>query len=215
MKANLAPITDDTLLLDLPVVVFDCETTGLDIKIDDIVSVGSVNMQGDLILPNTSIDQLINPQRKIPRASTKIHGIGDEKVAECPTFITVWRSHIEPALTGRVIVGHNIGFDIAHLRRATSKIGQKWSADRWLDTLLLYAALEPKAPAASLDTLASVFNVTVDGRHTALGDSLATAKIYQQLLQRLHGAGVQTLGQAEKFSRRPKAILRMQRRAGW
>lgn len=215
MNVAAPHITDATLLADLPVIVFDSETTGLDVKKDDIVSVGGVKMQGSRIIEDATIDQLINPERPIPRLSSIIHGITTDMVENSPTFLEVWHSIIEPAIRGRIVVGHNIGFDIAHLRRATAKVGLNWAGARTLDTLLLYAALKPKAPAFSLDKLAEEFGVKVHTRHTALGDSLTAASVYQCLLERLADQGVVTLGQAEEMSRKPKAILKMQKRAGW
>jgi DNA polymerase III epsilon subunit family exonuclease len=204
-----------TPLADLPVLVFDCETTGLDVKKDVIVSVGGVEMQGVQIDQDAVFDQLINPGRPIPLASRKIHGISDDMVRDAPPFLDVWRKHIEPAIAGRVIVGHNIGFDIAHLRKATSGVGIRWAVPPTLDTLLLSAALEPEREPASLDELASEFGVRIEGRHTALGDALAAAAVYQALVIRLKARGVETLGQAEILSKKPKAIRRMQKRAGW
>ncbi len=215
MNVAAPHITEATELAELPVLIFDSETTGLDITHDDIISVGGVRMQGAQIVDDAPLDQLINPERPIPRLSTVIHGITDAMVADAPTFAEVWQPLIEPALQGRIVVGHNIGFDIAHLRRATSKIGLKWPGVRALDTLLLYASLEPKAPAASLDYLAAEFGVKAENRHTALGDCQTTAAVYQHLLARLHDKGVTTLGQAEEWSRKPKAIRNMQKRAGW
>lgn len=208
-------LTSATPLEDLPVLVFDCETTGLDVKKDVIVSVGGVEVQGPQINRDNVFDQLINPGRPIPLASRKIHGISDDMVQDAPSFLDVWRKHIEPAFAGRVMVGHNIGFDIAHLRKATSAVGIRWAVPPTLDTLLLFAALEPRRGAVSLDDLASEFSVEIEGRHTALGDALTAAGVYQALVKRLKSHGVDTLGQAEKLSKKPKAILRMQKRAGW
>jgi len=212
---NPGPINPTTRLADLPVLVFDCETTGLDVKKDVIVSVGGVEMLGGQINRDAVFEQLINPGRPIPPESRKIHGISDDMVKDAPTFLDVWRKHIEPAFTGRVIVGHNIGFDIAHLCKATSAVGIRWVVPPTFDTLLLFAALEPKRGAVSLDDLAKEFRVDIEGRHTALGDALTAAGVYHALLKRLMSQGIETLEQAEKLCKKPKAILRMQKRAGW
>ena len=207
-------ITTTTPLAELAMLVFDCETTGLDVERDAIVSVGGVRMHGARIYRSAVIDRLVDPERPIPPPSTAIHGITDEMVAAAPDFAALWEI-LEPLLAGTVIVGHNIGFDIAHLAKATAEAGIEWTPPPFLDTLLLSAALEPGKPALGLDQLAERHGVNVRGRHTALGDSLMTAEIYQRMLPRLRDAGVVTLGDAIEFSKKPKHILRMQHRAGW
>lgn len=207
-------VTDATPLAELPMLVFDSETTGLDVERDTIVAVGGVRMHGVRIYRSAVIDRLVDPKRPIPRRSTAIHGITDEMVAAAPDFAGLWEV-LESLLAGTVIVGHNIGFDIAHLAKATAEAGIEWTPPPFLDTLLLAAALEPGKPALGLDELAERHGVNVRGRHTALGDSLVTAEIYQRMLPRLRDAGVVTLGDAIEFSKKPKHILRMQHRAGW
>ncbi len=90
-----------------------------------------------------------------------------------------------------------------------------WRDPVGLDTLRLYAALYPDAPDVELDAVAADLDVDVRGRHTALGDALVTAEVYRRMLPLLRDAGVITLGEALKFSERPRVILRLQRSLGW
>ena len=93
--------------------------------------------------------------------------------------------------------------------------GLEWPEPAYLDTLLLAAALDPDLPELSLDALAQRLGVSVYGRHTALGDSLVTAEVFARLVPRLKDRGVATLGEAQAYSRRAKAILKAQEKAGW
>ncbi len=66
-----------------------------------------------------------------------------------------------------------------------------------LDTLLLSAVVHPNQESHRLEAIAERFDVTVIGRHTALGDALVTAEIFQKLVPlactlspgQLHSAG--------------------------
>jgi DNA polymerase-3 subunit epsilon len=209
-----APVTMDTPLADLPVLVFDCETTGLDVKRDSIVSLGGVRMHGTRLYRGETIDRLVDPGCRIPPRSTDIHGISDAMVAEAGAFDTHW-SPLASLMEGAVLVGHNIAFDIAQLRAATRRFAIEWSPPPSLDTLLLIAALEPSAPGFSLESIAERFDVSVHGRHTALGDSLVTAEIYARLVPRLAEKNILTLGQAIEFGQRAKAFVKRQRESGW
>lgn len=208
------PVDASTPLTELPICVVDLETTGLDVERDAIVSVGGVRMVGATIFRGRTVDRLINPDRPIPPRSSVIHGITDELVADAPRFARIW-PELTPFLNGTVLVGHNIGFDIAHLLRSTREAGIPWQAPRYLCTYLLAAGMELQLHGLKLETLAAAFGLTVRGRHTALGDSLVTADLFARLLPMLADRGVRTLGDAEAFLRRRQDLLRMQRQAGW
>ncbi len=208
------PITKNTLLTDLPALVFDCETTGLDVKRDVIVALGGVRMHGTQLYRSETIDRLVDPGRPIPPQSTRIHGITDRMVSDAGAFDTHWPS-LHAIMQGTVLVGHNIAFDIAHLRAAASQFGINWTPPPTLDTLLLTAALEPSAPGYDLEAIAARFGVSVHGRHTALGDSLVTAEIYARLVPLLVERNVRTLGEAISFGLRAKAFVKRQKESGW
>ena len=209
-----APITQATPLDELPVLVLDCETTGLDVENDRIISIGAVRLNGTRIYRSLSFDRLINPERPIPPRSTAVHGITDAMVADSSRFPDVF-ADLAPLLDGTVIVGHNIPYDLAMLRRECKLAGIEWQAPPYLDTLVLVAVLDPQLLDLDLDGLAERFGVDVRGRHTALGDSLVTAEIYARLLPQLVDRHVVTYGDARDFSQRAKDILRLQKRSGW
>ena len=191
-------ITAATRLADLPALALDTETTGLDPVRDRIVSLGAVRLRGAELQRSEVLDLLINPERKIPAASTAVHGISDRMVLEAPAYAEV-APKVMAALTGVALIGHHTVFDLAVLRRASTAIGIDWQDPPWLDTALLYSALHPEARMFDLDAVAEHVGVAVHGRHTALGDALATAEIYLKLLPDLQDHGIVTLGQAMAF----------------
>jgi len=195
-------------------VVLDTETTGLDVTKDRIVSIGAVRLHGAQVYRSAALDRLIRPGMPIPARSTAVHGITDAMVADAEDFPAVF-VHLAPMMEGTVLVGHNLPFDVAMLRRECTLAGFSWPDLPVLDTLLLSAALDPKADGHSLDRLAERFAVDMRGRHTALGDSLVTAEIYERMLPRLAEAGVTTFGAAQAFAARAKRIAARQRAAGW
>ena len=115
----------------------------------------------------------------------------------------------------RVWIGHNIGFDIAILRREAKLAGIAWSDPLALDTMCLYMALRPRAADVELEAIAADLGVDVIGRHTALGDALVAAEIWRRLLPLLAEAGIRTLGEALDYAERPSKIRRLQRALGW
>ncbi len=169
---RLAPIrvTAALPLAELPALVLDTETTGLNPAQDRIVSLGAVRLQGAKLLRNQVLDLLINPGRQIPAVSTAVHGISDLMVLPAPAYAEV-APKIMAALKGVAMIGHHTVFDLAVLRRASTSIGIDWQDPPWLDTALLYSALHPEARVFDLDAVAAAVGVAVHGRHTALGDA--------------------------------------------
>lgn len=209
-------VHDATPLLELPTFLFDCETTGLDITTDRIVSVGGLRAHGPQIFMIANVDRLVNPGVPIPPRSTAAHGITNDMVAEAPPFAEVW-PHVEPLMRGAVLVGHNIGYDIAMLRRECQLAGIAWTGEdvATLDTFLLSGVLFPDMTDLNLETIAERLGVDVHGRHTALGDAIVTAEVFVRLLPLMDAAGVKTYAEAHAFQRRATHLLAKQRAMGW
>jgi len=211
---EVAPPDETTLLAELPAVSLDTETTGLDVRRDRLVSVAGVVLHGERMFPAVTFDRLVNPGQRIPPVSTSIHGITNAMVADAVGYPAV-AADLLAFCGGRVWIGHNIGFDVAILRREARLAGLPWRDPVHLDTLRLFAALRPRAPDVELDAVALELAVDVSGRHTALGDALMTAEVYRRLLPLLAAEGVKTLGEALAFAERPLMIRRLQQALGW
>jgi DNA polymerase-3 subunit epsilon len=201
-------ITVATPLAALPALVLDTETTGLDPVRDRIVSLAAVRLQGAELLRDPVLDLLINPGRRIRAASTAVHGISDKMVSEAPAYAAA-APQIMAALRGMALIGHHTVFDLAMLRRASAAAGIDWQDPPWLDTALLYSALHPEARVFDLEAVAGHVGVAIGGRHTALGDALATAEIYLKLLPDLEAQGIVTLGQAMAFQMTSRKAARV------
>jgi DNA polymerase III subunit epsilon len=87
------------------------------------------------------------------------------------------------------LAGHNVHFDAAFLRSffsANNKDFSEFFSHRIIDTssilYYLYLAGHIKQKAISSDDAFALFDIKVEGRHTALGDAMATAKLFTKLL---------------------------------
>jgi DNA polymerase-3 subunit epsilon len=71
-----------------------------------------------------------------------------------------------------------------------------------LDTMLLSAVVHPAQRRHDIESIAERLGVTIMGRHTALGDAIATAEVYLKLLPLLAAMGIRTLKQAREASQK-------------
>ncbi len=209
-----AGIGGSTRMDDLPVVILDTETTGLDVARDRIVSIGAVRMQGRIAYPHVALDRLVNPGLAIPAASTAVHGITDTMVADAPRFADL-HGDLSGFLKGCVLVGHNIGFDGALLRAECGRGDLPWQDPPMLDTGHVAAALFAEMTDLSLDAIAERVGVETKGRHTALGDCLVTAEIFARLIALMADRGVADFAAAQALAGTPKRMIAQQKAAGW
>ena len=175
--------------------VFDTETTGLSPTAgDEIIQIGAVRILNGRVLHQENFDTLINPQFPIPAASTEIHGITDEMVANAPAIDIVL-----PAFHGfcseSILVAHNAAFDMRFLELKQERTGVQF-VQPVLDTLLLSSIVHPGQESHKLEDIAQRLGVIAEGRHTALSDARMTAEIFIRLIPLLEDRGIRTVKQA-------------------
>jgi len=198
-------------LSELSFVVFDTETTGLAPSGGDkIVQIAGIRIVNGRILRGEVFDTLVNPGCTIPAASTKVHGISDDMVISAPDIVNAGKS-FHKYCDGGVLVAHNAPFDMAFLKRDEAMIGHSFDHPV-LCTVLLSAALYEHTGEHTLDALAERFGVTIppELRHTALGDAMATAEVFLQMIGVMEAAGIHTLGDAISAGQRMTKIRKAQ-----
>lgn len=207
-------VTNATPLIALDAVVIDTETTGLDPSKSFIVEIGAVKITGGRVDPGQTFRRLLRPPVPIPPQSTAIHGIDDGMVADAPDFSTVW-SDFSDFLGEAVVVGHTLGFDFSIMQRECARSGLAWKRPKALDTQLLMLVAEPNFGGLSLEQLANWLGVEITERHSALGDAITTAHIFNALVPHLRVKGIRTLAEAMQACRALTDVLEKQHRAGW
>ncbi|MCF6178661.1 MAG: hypothetical protein L3J63_04620 [Geopsychrobacter sp.] len=184
-----------TPLRRLTFVVFDTETTGLNpSEGDEIIQLGAIRIVNGQILQHETIDQLVDPKRHVPATSVAIHGIDPALLVGQPTIDKIL-PHFHTFAEGAVLVAHNAAFDMRFLQLQEKNTGIQFT-NPVLDTLLLSSIIHPNLKGHGLDGIAERLNITIVGRHTALGDSIVTAEVLIKLIPLLEAQGIITLEDA-------------------
>ncbi|MGE0566768.1 MAG: exonuclease domain-containing protein [Bacteroidia bacterium] len=124
---------------------------------------------------------LINPECNISPFYTNITGITNEMVQDAPKFHEI-ANNIWELTEGRVFVAHNVGFDYNFIKDEFSSLGAKFKRET-LCTVRLSRKLMPGKLSYSLGNLCESLGIENSARHRAEGDAIATAKLFDLLLQ--------------------------------
>lgn len=161
--------------------VVDVETTGKVIgRGGRIVEIGIVHVGNGEIAEEFS--SLVNPGVPMTPWVSDLTGIDDRLLVNAPSFGEM-AGCVREAMEGRVFVAHNARFDWSFICEEMSKAGAPLPQGPQLCTLRLARFLLPDLERRGLDSMIRYYGIENQGRHRALGDALATAKLLLRLLE--------------------------------
>lgn len=185
---------------DLPLAVVDVETTGLSPDAGDrVIEIGCVLARGARL--EATWETLLDPERPLDPRAMAVNGITPAMVEGQPRFAAV-AAQLEERLDGRVLVGHNAGFDVGFLAAEMRRAGRTWPAPPVLDTLTI-ARRAFRFARNGLARVAGELGVERGTAHRALGDALTTWRVFVAMTERLAARGVR--GYAELVRARADA----------
>ena len=162
---------------DVPVIVFDVETTGKSAKTDRITQFAALRFekQGNKWLRTGELNAYINPERKLDKEIVELTGLTDEFLADKPKEPDVYSTIISFMQTGRIFVAYNARFDIGFIDElANRNMGKHFSPKTVIDPLLiareLIEASKLEDKSYKLVNVATYYQVAKDGFHNAFVD---------------------------------------------
>jgi len=171
--------------------VIDVETTGLfPRKHDRIVEVAVVTItgRGEILEQYAS---LLNPGRDL--GPVDIHGIHGSDVASAPRFEDIAGDLVD-RLSGCVVAGHNIRFDLDFVAAEFARLGVDLPALPSVCTLSLAHRVALATATRRLSGCCDALGIPHVAAHSALGDALATARLLLALLDLACCDGLERLG---------------------
>ncbi len=168
------------------VVSIDCETTGLDTRKDDIITVAAVKVRGNCILASERFEATVRPKAKLKPDAIKVHRLREQDVAQGRT--------IEEALPellrfigSRPLVGFYLEFDVAMLNRHVRRMFGIGLPNHQIEVSgAYYERKYGDAPAgAEVDlrfaSILADLGLPALEQHDAYSDALMTAMMYLAL----------------------------------
>ncbi|MFQ3679358.1 MAG: 3'-5' exonuclease [Pseudanabaenaceae cyanobacterium] len=192
------------------VVVFDVETTGLSPARDEIVEIAAIALHNGQ--PRARFHEFICPVGEVGD-SASIHGWSQAHLQAQGKPAKEVLARFGEFARGGLIVGHNVGFDVAMVTAHARRVGLILPRYRWEDTWDLAQRVAPPVPNYKLETLARHFQVITQPNHHALDDAQATVELLGHFLAHLAPQSAARQGAIARYHRRLYPLA--QRIADW
>ena len=174
-------------------VSLDCETTGLNTRTDEIISIGAVRIVGNRIMTSERLELLVRPERGISSESVRIHRLRESDVAQGLPIEDAMKQLLH-FIGSRPLVGYYLQFDVAMINRALFPLlGQGLPQAKIEVSALYYDYKFRQLPAyrqqdnADIDlrfaTLMNELNLPLREAHDALNDAVMAALAFIKLRQ--------------------------------
>ena len=167
------------------IVVYDTETTGLDLAKDEIVQLSAVrlNEKGEIV---ATLDKMVVPTIPISQGAYETHGFDMDYIlshggTDAKTALEEFATFVD----GCVLVGHNsLRFDGPLIRRQCKQQGlPPLPIVGEYDTMTMSKTFLSGLPNHKLSTLCERYGIVNEAAHNALGDITATAKVLWKMLE--------------------------------
>lgn len=168
-------------------IVLDTETTGLNPKKDEILSIGAVKIKDNQILTSQSFEIFIKPVEEISAESIKIHHIRPSDIEHGVSINEALEKLLE-FIGNRSIVGYYISFDIKILSTYLKKMIGVSLPNESIELSSMYYKRHRKQSAhefvdLKFDTIMKELDLPRLGQHDALNDAIMSAMMFLKLQQ--------------------------------
>lgn len=167
------------------VVVFDTETTGLNPKKDEILSIGAIKVKDNKILTSEKFSLFVKPTKHVSENSIKIHQIRNVDLENAIPAQEAIEAFLQ-FIGSRTLVGYYLEFDVAMINKYVKA---------WLGITLPNPQIEvsglyhdkkiKRIPEGVIDLRFDVIMKELGlpsfGKHDALNDAIMTAMMYIKL----------------------------------
>lgn len=160
-------------------VVIDVETTGLDCDKSEILELGAIRVIDHEITDTFSA--LVRPEQPIPSEITALTGITQDAVSVQGAALQPLLEQFWTFVGQSLVIGHNLDFDLAFLKKASVRFGLSLPNVPIRDTRKLARRKLRDLADYRLSTLVAYFGVEYAQQHRALPDCIATFRVYEKL----------------------------------
>ncbi|MFT4098487.1 MAG: 3'-5' exonuclease [Rhodoblastus sp.] len=168
------------------VVVVDCETTGLDVAKDDIITIAAVKVRRNRILTSEKFVAIARPEAKMKPEAIKVHHVFESETEKGERIRKIMRDFLH-FVGGRPLVGYYLEFDVAMIDKNVLPLIQIELPNPMIEVSAMYYERRygNAEPGVQIDlTFARILHdlgIPMLDQHDALNDAIMTAQAYLAL----------------------------------
>jgi len=168
------------------VVAIDCETTGLNVRTDDIITIAAIKIRGNRILTSEHFEAVVRPDACMRAEAIKVHRLRQVDVAQGSMIWKTLPSFLH-FVGGRPLVGYYVDFDVTMLDKYILPYLGIELPNALIEVSKLYyeRKYDDAPPNTSIDlSFAAILrdlNIPPLVQHDAFNDALMTAMMYVAL----------------------------------
>jgi DNA polymerase-3 subunit epsilon len=191
------------------VVAFDCETTGLDVRHDDIITIAAIRIRDNRILTSERFEAVVRPEARMRADAIKVHRLRAMDVAAGERIQRIIPQFLH-FVGGRPLVGYYVDFDVRMIDKYLLGLIGIELPNRLIEVSRLYYERKygdaPPGTVVDLSfaAIARDLGLPLLDQHDACNDALMTAMMYLQLRD-LRQRGVRIAREREVA--RPQATI--------
>ena len=161
------------------VVSIDCETTGLNVHRDNIVTIAAIKIRGNRILTSERFEAVVRPEARMSVDAMKVHRLREMDVAEGSRIQKIIPEFLH-FIGGRPLVGYYLEFDVAMIDKEVLPLIQIGLPNRMIEVSKLYYERKygDAPPGTSIDLSFAAMSRDLDvpalDQHDAFNDALMT-----------------------------------------
>ena len=166
---RISPMEQPQTQLPERIIIVGTETTGIDPQNGHrLLQLACVEVINNQIVSKKFWS--LYPEIDIPIEATRIHGISNDSVADCPTFQEIADEFLDFIRDDKLVI-HHASFDMSFINNELVELCgyQAIDSSRIIDTLKIARTKYPSEPA-SMDALCDRFDIAV--KNLSYGDAL-------------------------------------------
>ncbi len=162
----------------IPIIVFDFETTGLSASSDRIIEMGAIRIENFQFAGE--FQSFVKPGIPVSPEVIRLTGIDNDMLKDAPTISEALPRFLD-FIAGSLLVAHNAEFDMGFLKKNCRDQGISLDWDCFC-SLKMARQLLPELESKSLGALAEHYQLTFEARHRSIGDCKVTAAVLERML---------------------------------
>lgn len=164
-------------------VSLDCETTSLNVKEAEIISIGAVKVRGGEILTSESFYVVVKPEGMMSATNVTIHGLRPKDLSNGLSIDQALYQLLD-FIGGRALLGYYLEYDVAMINKFLKPILGITLPQKKIEVSALYHKRKTRYQAYDIPvdlrmkTLIETLKIPDLPRHDALNDAINVAMMY-------------------------------------